>query len=372
MPIFMDRHPLKGGVTVKDLADAHEEDTKIQDNYGCKTLTYWFDEKRQIAWCLVEAPDKKAIEEMHKNSHGSVFDYIIEVECNTVEIFLGRVANPNLIKLEEYINETAYRTVMFIELKYSLSVKSKPKAYKKNEPVNINIDFIKQVLKKYDGCVVNNSNEGIMATFVSVPNSIKCAEEIQNQIKRYNKKSTSKNLSAIISLCTGSPVTENREFFGDTIQLAKRLCAIAEEGQIIVSSTMTDIYKKGKLKIAAKESMKILSPVEEKFLNQLMEITEQIWNDERLNLDYFSKLIGLSKPQLYRKITSLTGCSPNVFIREYRLKKALKSIEKMRGNISEIAFESGFNNPSYFAKCFQKKFGILPSEYANTIGLTIF
>ena len=54
-------------------------------------------------------------------------------------------------------------------------------------------------------------------------------------------------------------------------------------------------------------------------------------------------------------------------MREYRLNRALRAIERMKGNIAEIAIESGFNNPSYFSKCFQKKFGILPSDYANAI-----
>ena len=92
-----------------------------------------------------------------------------------------------------------------------------------------------------------------------------------------------------------------------------------------------------------------------------------MWNDEKFNLDNFSREIGLSKAQLYRKVTAVTGYSPNVFIREYRLTMALKAIENMKGNIAEIAIESGFNNPSYFSKCFHKKFGILPSEYANAI-----
>jgi AraC-like DNA-binding protein len=78
-------------------------------------------------------------------------------------------------------------------------------------------------------------------------------------------------------------------------------------------------------------------------------------------------MFGMSKAQLYRKITDLTGYSPNNFIREIRLRNALKLIEAHKGNISEIAFESGFNNPSYFSKCFFKKFGILPSEYASSI-----
>ena len=101
------------------------------------------------------------------------------------------------------------------------------------------------------------------------------------------------------------------------------------------------------------------------FLISLWRMPEKIWNDEEFNVVKFSKQIGLSKAQLYRKVTALTGHSPNEFINTYRLNKALKLIERKHGNISEIAFETGFSTPAYFSKCFQKRFGILPSEYAN-------
>jgi AraC-like DNA-binding protein len=64
---------------------------------------------------------------------------------------------------------------------------------------------------------------------------------------------------------------------------------------------------------------------------------------------------------------SLTGLSPNAFVQEYRLKNALKLLNKNVGNISEIAFESGFSSPSYFSKCFKKKFGLLPAALLNSL-----
>lgn len=166
----------------------------------------------------------------------------------------------------------------------------------------------------------------------------------------------------------GAPVTESNDLFGDVINLAKKLGYVAAESQIIISSSLVKVYNKLKLKIDLKNSnIKVLSSRNENLLNMLFKIFEQKWNEEEFNIDSLVKQLGMSKAQLYRNIMSLTGCSPNVFIREYRLKKALKLLESMKGNISEIAFESGFNNPSYFSKCFKKKYGILPSEYAHTI-----
>jgi AraC-like DNA-binding protein len=59
----------------------------------------------------------------------------------------------------------------------------------------------------------------------------------------------------------------------------------------------------------------------------------------------------------------LTGKSPNTFIKDYRLNEAVKLLNKNAGNISEIAFETGFSSPSYFSKCFQKKYGHFPTGY---------
>ena len=90
MPIYMDRHDLPN-VTAKDVAAAHQEDLKVQEHFGCRGLTYWFDEERQTAFCLIEAPDEHAVKRMHDHAHGLVPHKIIEVDSNVVNAFLGRI-----------------------------------------------------------------------------------------------------------------------------------------------------------------------------------------------------------------------------------------------------------------------------------------
>jgi AraC-like DNA-binding protein len=97
----------------------------------------------------------------------------------------------------------------------------------------------------------------------------------------------------------------------------------------------------------------------------LMDYTEREWSNTDINVDGISKWLGYSKSQLYRKMVFLTGKSPNSFILEYRLSRALSRLSKTDDNISQIAFETGFNSPEYFSKCFRKKFGVLPSAYAK-------
>jgi AraC-like DNA-binding protein len=86
-----------------------------------------------------------------------------------------------------------------------------------------------------------------------------------------------------------------------------------------------------------------------------------------MNIGKFSRQLGYSKSQLYRKMISITGKSPNTFLKEYRLNKALNLLNRQVGNISEIAFETGFNSPAYFSKCFSEVYGVLPSSYVKQI-----
>jgi AraC-like DNA-binding protein len=75
----------------------------------------------------------------------------------------------------------------------------------------------------------------------------------------------------------------------------------------------------------------------------------------------------MSRTQLHRKLKALTDQSTGEFIRTYRLKYARQLIEKEYGNMAQVSYECGFSNPSYFAECFKKQFGLLPSEYAKSI-----
>jgi hypothetical protein len=84
MPIFMDRHDAKGAPS-EDIAELHRRDLEIQDKYGVKYMTYWFDEERCTGFCLVDAPDAATAERVHLEAHGLTASDIIPVDLAAVE-----------------------------------------------------------------------------------------------------------------------------------------------------------------------------------------------------------------------------------------------------------------------------------------------
>jgi signal transduction histidine kinase/DNA-binding response OmpR family regulator len=117
--------------------------------------------------------------------------------------------------------------------------------------------------------------------------------------------------------------------------------------------------------VTLKPSEIAVTSADEKFLRRAIDIIENHLSDADFRVDQFGREIGLSRVQLHRKLRALTGKSATGFIRAIRLQRAVVLLEHRYGNISEIAYEVGFSKPSYFAECFRKQFGCLPSEYTG-------
>ncbi|SMD42858.1 Signal transduction histidine kinase [Aquiflexum balticum DSM 16537] len=103
--------------------------------------------------------------------------------------------------------------------------------------------------------------------------------------------------------------------------------------------------------------------VDDRFVNKVIHIIEANIANPDFTVEMLSDEIGMSTAHLYRKLKSLTNFSAKDIIRKYRLKKASILLKNNEGNISEIMYEVGFSNLSYFAKCFKKEFGYSPRDY---------
>ena len=80
MALFMDVHSVAGGVTMDDVAKAHQADLATQGPYDVNYLRYWVDESEGQIFCLVEAPDADAAHAVHREAHGLVADSIYQVQ----------------------------------------------------------------------------------------------------------------------------------------------------------------------------------------------------------------------------------------------------------------------------------------------------
>lgn len=365
MPIFMDRHYLPEEATAEIVAQLHQEDLKIQDKYNCRGLTYWFDDKRKTAFCLVEAPNKEAITKMHKNAHGEVPNQIIEVNAAVVESFLGRIEDPEKSQNTKLniINDPAFRTIMIIGIEYH-SLKNYD-SFRHFSNMQDYIESVAEIILHFKGRIVNNTEDRFMVSFESVSNALMCATQVQSKFNVFFAEDGSKFVELKIGINAGIPVTEKAAIFEDTIKLAERMFYVVN-AEIVVSSEVKDLYKSENLnRFIENERILALTNSDEIFLTKLMDFTEKEWQNSDLKVEDFQKELGFSKSQLYRIMMRLTGKSPNTFLLNYRLNKALQLLHKQNATISEIAFETGFSIPSYFSKCFRKKYGIIPSEYLS-------
>lgn len=102
--------------------------------------------------------------------------------------------------------------------------------------------------------------------------------------------------------------------------------------------------------------------LEAKFLGKVRTAVEDNLDDENFSVVELGKNVGMSRSQLHRKLTALTGFSPNEVIRNMRLEYARCLLEAKSGTVSEIAYRSGFSSPAYFVKCFREYFSQTPGE----------
>ncbi|GAA0880149.1 hypothetical protein GCM10009119_31190 [Algoriphagus jejuensis] len=99
-------------------------------------------------------------------------------------------------------------------------------------------------------------------------------------------------------------------------------------------------------------------------IQRAVELVERHLDDTQLSVEFLSAELGMSRVHLYKKLQSLTGKSPIEFIRLIRMQRAAQLLCKSKLNVSEIAYQVGYNNAKYFAKHFKAEYEILPSEYA--------
>lgn len=106
---------------------------------------------------------------------------------------------------------------------------------------------------------------------------------------------------------------------------------------------------------------------DEKFMQKALEIVEKNLSNTGFSVEELSRELFMNRVSVYRRIYAITGQPPIEFIRGVRLQRAAYLLTQTEMNITEVAYEVGFNNPKYFTKYFKMTYGMLPSAYATTM-----
>jgi AraC-like DNA-binding protein len=364
MPIYMDIHHVPG-IEAHDAAEAHRKDLMNQESYNCKAMTYWIDEIRGVAFCLIEAPQKEIVEELHRKSHGLIPFKIIEVKNEVVASFLGRINDPEDAEISDdglkVFSESALRILLVTDTIDPIILRIRLGLDKANDLLYKQNNIIRKELSVHQGREVEHEGKGFIASFSSATKAMSCALNILKNLPSENRKLTDFK----ISVNAGEPVAKSDTIFGDAIQQARNLCTTSNTDQIVIASTVKELLANDYFE-ASQDNLVTLMPQDESLIESLFNKLEENWQDPNFAVTEICQAMSMSKSQLYRKTIALWGLPPNVLLKEFRLEKARELLKRHDVNISETTFDSGFNSPSYFTKCFKKKYGLAPAIYLNS------
>ena len=212
MPLYMDLHILPG-VKAKDVAEAHRRDLLVQDEHACTCMTYWIDEKRGNVFCLIDAPNKEAVEEMHGKAHGLVPNRIIEVNGSLVESFLGRISDPddaveNIDGLKVF-HDTSFRILMVTSMADIVLLEHRFGKEKAAAMHKRCYEMIRKNIAQYNGREAEHEGEVVVAAFSSAADAISCAIAMQQAV-------TTKEMKEVCiktGIHAGEPVDKNENIF---------------------------------------------------------------------------------------------------------------------------------------------------------------
>ncbi|MCB9018480.1 MAG: helix-turn-helix domain-containing protein [Prevotellaceae bacterium] len=127
-------------------------------------------------------------------------------------------------------------------------------------------------------------------------------------------------------------------------------------------ATRSCLKQKYKMEILQEPNNVQLESPDEKLMARIMSVIEKNLSDSEFGIEKFAQEVGLSRMQLYRKIDLLTNMTVKEFIRYIRIKRAVQMLEQNKLTVSEVAYEVGFKDISYFRKCFKAQTGKKPSD----------
>ena len=222
---------------------------------------------------------------------------------------------------------------------------------------------------EYDVMEASDGSEGLKKAVREVPDVVVCDVMMSGMDGLEcckHLKSDSLTCHIPVILLTAKTLDEHRAegyAYGADAYLTKPF-----NGNVLKARIKNLITNRKLMKIvfgndAQQEPMEaVVQSAESQFVEKFRTIIQGNLGNSDLNVETISHEMGISRAQLYRKIKSITGISPNDIIREARMKRADRLLETTDKSVSEIAYEVGFSSPSYFTKCYREFFGRTPNK----------
>jgi class 3 adenylate cyclase len=244
MPLYMDIHTCEG-VHAHDVAHAHFKDVEVQGRHGVDYKKYWFNQDAGKLYCLVEAPDAEAAQRVHLEAHGLAAEKFIEIDPDLVDGFMGNSpvndAGAVVIQGQQSEYDIGIRTVLFTDIVGSTEMCSRHGDDAAIAMLGVHDAIVRAALGEHKGREVKHTGDGIMAAFNSAAAAVRGACQVLSGLRDHNASGPEFPVEVRIGISAGEPVEQSSDLFGSTVQLAARLCAQAEPGQILVSNVVADL-----------------------------------------------------------------------------------------------------------------------------------
>ncbi|PCJ94755.1 MAG: hypothetical protein COA50_10190 [Flavobacteriaceae bacterium] len=349
MPLFMDIHVVNDdNFSVEEVARAHTKDVAIQDKFGVKQLKYWVNVEQKTIFCLMTGPDKASCDAVHKESHGGTACNIIAVADDEFGNYMGK---------GESINDLAYTTSGIIDTGYrTLLMVNTFDFFDKNSHC---LKKVYQLINTANGTISLQPNKNIVASFTIASDAISCVNAIANLLNDLGNA-----FEYSLSLVTGKPVDVNgKHLFEEAKTRLNVLNYISLGNKICIDLATSLILKKESSLIEVDVAkLNIIQTDDFAFIEHVFSIINTQMHTSDFNLEKLNAAIGLSKSQSHKRIKAITGVAPGRLILKLRLQESLGLIKNSTKTIAEIAYDLGFNSPTYFTRVFKKEYNVLPTS----------
>ncbi|MFD2100610.1 alpha/beta fold hydrolase [Flagellimonas iocasae] len=246
-------------------------------------------------------------------------------------------------------------------------------------------EHISRFVGQYRGKVIQCDGRTFFATFEGPSKAVHCYMSLFETVKRMNAQ-----MSVGIHIREGA-VDEAHFISEPTERFVEAILGQAKPNQILITQTVKYLLSGAGLNF--KQNNTVMEPrtgephilftvsddlgseelpenfhpnqlpINDSFLENVLEIIDMHLGDEAFGVEMLCREIGVSERQLQRKLKAVTNKSPIQLISSVRLHRAKELMLENKHNVAEIAYQTGFSNPSYFSKSFKREFGLTPSTF---------